>query len=154
MYEMTQLFKNGSVENRVFPIVDMGDIPRNGDGLSQIKNHWNNEKNRKAEQLKNEPGNSDYLLGEIKKINDILKTMDEFWEYIVHTNTGEYTEMVADNANLLINEIEKQIDVSSVFQDNTFTPTTETAPNMSRHIFQQGDKPIYVENNSGTININ
>ena len=154
MYEMTQLFKNGNVENRVFPIVDMGDIPRNGDGLSQIKNHWNNEKNRKAEQLKNEPGNSDYLLGEIKKINDILKTMDEFWEYIVHTNTGEYTEMVADNANLLINEIEKQIDVSSVFQDNTFTPTTETAPNMSRHIFQQGDKPIYVENNSGTININ
>lgn len=154
MYEMTQLFKNGNVENRVFPIVDMGDIPRNGDGLSQIKNHWNNEKNRKAEQIKNEPGNSDYLLGEIKKINDILKTMDEFWEYIVHTNTGEYTEMVADNANLLVNEIEKQIKVSSVFQDKKFTPTTENVPNMSRHIFQQGDKPIYVENNSGTININ
>ncbi len=154
MYEMTQLFKNGNVENRVFPIVDMGDIPRNGDGLSQIKNHWNNEKNRKAEQIKNEPGNSTYLLSEISKITDILKTMDEFWEYIVHINTGDYTEMVADNANLLLNEIEKQINVSSVFQDNKFIPTTETAPKQSRCIFQHGDKSIYVENNSGTININ
>lgn len=154
MYEMTQLFKNGNVENRVFPIVDMGDIPRNGDGLSQIKNYWNDEKNRKAEQIKNEPGNSTYLLSEISKINDILKTMDEFWEYIVHTNTGDYTEMVADNANLLLNEIEKQINVSSVFQDNKFIPTTETAPKQSRRIFQHGDKSIYVENNSGTININ
>lgn len=154
MYEMTQLFKNGNVENRVFPIVDMGDIPRNGDGLSQIKNYWNDKKNRKAEQIKNEPGNSTYLLSEISKINDILKTMDEFWEYIVHTNTGDYTEMVADNANLLLNEIEKQINVSSVFQDNKFIPTTETAPKQSRRIFQHGDKSIYVENNSGTININ
>lgn len=154
MYEMTQLFKNGNVENRVFPIVDMGDIPRYGDGLSQIKNYWNDKKNRKAEQIKNEPGNSSYMIKEISKIDDILKTMDEFWEYIVHTNTGDYTEMVADNANLLLNEIEKQINVSSVFQDNKFTPTTETAPKQSRRIFQHGDKSIYVENNSGTININ
>ena len=154
MYEMTQLFKNGNVENRVFPIVDMGDIPRNGDGLSQIKNYWNDKKNRKAEQIKNEPGNSSYMIKEISKIDDILKTMDEFWEYIVHTNTGDYTEMVADNANLLLNEIEKQINVSSVFQDNKFIPTTETAPKLSRRIFQHGDKSIYVENNSGTININ
>ena len=154
MYEMTQLFKNGNVENRVFPIVDMGDIPRNGDGLSQIKNYWNDKKNRKAEQIKNEPGNSSYMIKEISKIDDILKTMDEFWEYIVHTNTGDYTEMVADNANLLLNEIEKQINVSSVFQDNKFIPTTETAPKQSRRIFQHGDKSIYVENNSGTININ
>lgn len=154
MYEMTQLFKNGNVESRVFPIVDMGDIPRNGDGLSQIKNYWNDEKNRKAEQIKNEPGNSSYMLKEISKIDDILKTMDDFWEYIVHTNTGAYTEMVANNANLLLDEIEKQINVSPVFQDEKYTPTTETVPKMSRRIFQQGDKSIYVENNSGTININ
>ena len=62
--------------------------------------------------------------------------------------------MVADNANLLLKEIEKQINVSSVFQDNKFIPTTETAPKLSRRIFQHGDKSIYVENNSGTININ
>lgn len=154
MYEMTQLFKNGNVESRVFPIVDMGDIPRNGDGLSQIKNYWNDEKNRKAEQIKNEPGNSSYMLKEISKIDDILKTMDDFWEYIVHTNTGAYTEMVANNANLLLDEIEKQINVSPGFQDEKYTPTTETVPKMSRRIFQQGDKSIYVENNSGTININ
>lgn len=154
MYEMTQLFKNGNVEDRVFPIVDMGEIPRNGDGLSQIKNYWNDKKNRKAEQIKNEPGNSSYMLKEISKIDDILKTMDDFWEYIVHTNTGVYTEMVANNANLLLDEIEKQINVSPVFQDEKYTPTTETVPKMSRRIFQQGDKSIYVENNSGTININ
>ena len=44
--------------------------------------------------------------------------------------------------------------VADFRQDKKFTPTTENVPNMSRHIFQQGDKPIYVENNSGTININ
>lgn len=154
MYEMTQLFKNGNVENRVFPIVDMGQIPRNGDGLSQIKTHWNNEKNRKAEQIKNEPGSSTFLLGEISKINDILKTMDEFWEYIVHINTGDYADMVADNANLLVNEIEKCLNISTVFQDKKFTPTTGTVPDMSKRIFQQGEKSIYVESNNGTININ
>ena len=154
MYEMTQLFKNGNVEDRIFPIVDMGNIPRNGDGLSQIKEYWNNEKSRKAEQIKNEPGNSTYLLGEISKINDILKTMDEFWEYIVHINSGSYTDMVADHAKLLLDEIEKCINISTEFQDKKFTPTTGTAPDIPIHIFQQGDKSLYVENNSGTININ
>ena len=62
--------------------------------------------------------------------------------------------MVAENANFLLNEIEKQINVSSVFQDNKFTPTTETSPKQSTRIFPHGDKSIYVENNSGTININ
>lgn len=117
------LFKNGNVENRVFPIVDMGDIPRNGDGIVANQELLEWQENRKAEQIKNEPGNSSYMIKEISKIDDILKTMDEFWEYIVHTNTGDYTEMVADNANLLLNEIEKQINVSSVFQDNKFTPS-------------------------------
>ena len=32
MFEMTQIFEYGRVEERVFPIVDMADIPRNRDG--------------------------------------------------------------------------------------------------------------------------
>lgn len=153
MYEMTQLFRNGNVPNRVFPVVEMGTISRNGDGLLLIKNFWNDEKNRKAEQIKNEPGNSTFLLGEISKIDNILKSMDEFWEYIVHTNTGVYSEMVADNAKKLLDEIEKTINIPSDIESKDFIPTTATEPEIPKRILHQGDKAVYIENNRGTINI-
>lgn len=56
----------------------MGDVPRNGDGLTQIKEYWQNEKSRKLDIVHNEPGNSGFLLEEIMKIDNILKTLDDF----------------------------------------------------------------------------
>lgn len=153
MYEMTQIFRSGNVSNRVFPVVDLGCIPRNGDGLQIIKHYWNDEKNRKARQIQNEPGNSKYLLNEISKIDNVLIIMDDFWEYIVHINTGVYAEMVADNAKLLLDKIEKAINISSPIENKGFIPTTATEPLLPKRILQQGDKSVYIENNTGTINI-
>ena len=69
MFEMTQMFKNGNVRERVYPVVDMGNIPRNGDGLMEIKSHWQQEKEKKLEQIK--VGGSDFIIEELKKINNL-----------------------------------------------------------------------------------
>ena len=151
MYEMTQLFKNGNVRQRVFPVVDMGDVPRNGDGLTQIKKYWQNEKSRKLDIVHNEPGNSGFLLEEIVKIDNILKTLDDFWKYVVHTNTGSYEDMIANNAEALIKAMEK--DMYSFADTGNFTPSYATEPGKPRRIVHQGDKAVYVEKNEGIINI-
>ena len=154
MYEMTQLFKNGSIYKRVFPVVDMGNIPRDGDGLTQVKSYWNEEKNRKADLIKNEPGDSSFILTEISKIDNILIALNDFWEYIVHTNTGSYESIIADNAEILVTEIEKQLNINNVVEISKFIPTTVTAPEKVKRFIQQGDRTVYVEHNSGTITIN
>lgn len=154
MYEMTQLLKNGNIQKRVYPVVDMGEIPRDGDGLIQVKKYWNEEKNRKADSLKREPGKPDFILTEISKISDILAALDDFWEYIVHTNTGSYESIIADNAEFLVTEIEKQLNLNVVAKIQDFTPTTATEPERPRRCIQQGEKSVYIEKNTGTITIN
>lgn len=151
MYEMTQLFRNGSINDRIFPIVDLGSVPRNGDGLKRIKDYWQNEKKRKAEQISTEPGGSAFVLGEIVKIDNIIKALDDFWDFIVHKYTGAYNDMIANDAEKLMQEIRKSVVPVNVSSD--FVPSGDTAPNVTR-VVNQGDKALYIENNTGTININ
>ena len=47
MFEMTQIFKSGNINERVFPVVDMGEFERNDDSLKKIKFFWNNERKKK-----------------------------------------------------------------------------------------------------------
>lgn len=152
MYEMTQLFKKGNVSQRVFPIVDLGKLPRNGDGLAEIQKYWQAEIDRKKSTL-NGSATSNFILDEIKKINNILKTLDDFWEYIVHTNTGKYEDMVANNAECLVVEIEKNMDMMHSVDTGRFSPSEATEPESSRRFVKQGDKSVYIEKNDGTINI-
>ena len=51
-------------------------------------------------------------------------------------------------------EIEKQLNLNTVADLQDFTPTTATEPESSRRCVKQGEKSVYVEHNSGTININ
>lgn len=153
MYEMTQLYKNGNVNQRVFPVVDLCNVQRNGDGLAEIRKYWQGEHLRIMGLHSKCSGNSNFLLDEIKKINNILKTLDDFWEYIVHTNTGKYEDMIANNAELLVTEIEKNLKTSSSVDNGGFTPSYATEPEAGRRIINQGDKSVYVENIVGTINI-
>ena len=152
MYEMTQLFRNGNVCQRVFPIVDLGKLPRNGDGLVKIQKYWQAEIDRKKSTLDGSV-TSNFILDEIRKINNILKILDDFWEYIVHTNTGKYEDMVANNAECLVGEIEKNMDTMHSLDTGRFTPSDATEPESSRRFVKQGDKSVYIEKNEGTINI-
>ena len=90
MFEMTEIFKNSDVRNRVFPVVDMQPIPRNIYGLKEIKDYWSEQKVHASIQIQTEPGSSDYVISELLKIDAIIKSLDDFWYYLVHINTGSH----------------------------------------------------------------
>lgn len=154
MFEMTQMFKNGNVKERIFPVVDMGGIPRNGDGLKQIKDFWQEEKVRKLEQIKTEPGGSSFVMQEIEKIDDIILTLNAFWIFICRDSTGKYEKLVENDATLLIEELNKTWPKERGLIDENFVPSDDTKPVDFRKVIQNGEKSVYVENNTGTININ
>ncbi len=153
MFEMTQIFKYGRVEERVFPIVDMGDIPRNGDGLSQIKEFWQSEKEKKAQELVKEPGNSEFRITEIKNIDDIIRRLDDLWKFIVHVNTESIDELTKDDAAMLIVALKKSLPTPLVDREMNGSSllSAGTKPTTPRAVSQYGDKSIYIENNSGDI---
>lgn len=154
MFEMTQMFKNGNIKERIFPLVDMREIPRNGDGLTKIKNFWQNEKIKKSERLPLEPGGSSFLLAEIQKIDEVIKTIDELWMFICRHSTGDFNEFVKNNAALLIKELRDSLDKATAPIDKIYTPSSTSNPTPIREIIQKGEKPIYIENNTGSIIIN
>ena len=94
------------------------------------------------------------LLYELYKINAIIKALDEFWYYIVHVNTGVFETLLENDATLLMEEILKTIPNRTVKLDERFIPTGETQPTMIRKTIQNGEKSVYVENNTGSIIIN
>lgn len=154
MFEMTQMFRNGNVRKRIFPVVDMGGIPRNGDGLKQIKDFWQEEKIRKSEQIKTEPGGSSFVMHEIEKIDDIILTLNAFWSFICRDSTGKFEKLIENDAVLLIEELNKTWPKEGGLIDENFVPSDDTQPAGFRTVIQNGEKSVYVENNAGTININ
>lgn len=153
MFEMTQMFKNGNIVNRIFPVVDMSGISRNSDGLTEIKNYWQNEKVRRSECMKTEHGGSEYLLMEIQRIDDIIKTLNDLWEYICRTSTGNYEDLIANDAAILMEELKKTSPEFTAHIDEKFIPSNDTMPATFREVTQNGDKSIYIENNTGYITI-
>lgn len=153
MFEMTRIFRNKNVKERVFPVVTMQTTPRNGDGLKQIEKYWEDEKNRKLDDMK-KSGNTDFLHREFQKIDDILQNINDFWEYLVHVNTGSYGELTANDAYLLMEELQKEIPITSSSLNRKILPPEGNYPLKSREILQNGDKSLYIENNNGSITIN
>lgn len=154
MFEMTQMFRNGRVKERIFPVVDMGTIPRNGDSLKQVKDFWQNEIVRRSEQIKNEPGSSTFVIQEIQKINDIIKTLDDMWFFICRSFTGNFEKLIENDAALLIEIIKKSIPRIEAPIDEKFIPSDDTKPDGFKTVILNGEKSVFVENNIGTININ
>lgn len=150
MFEMTRIFGNKNVKERVYPVVDMGPIPRNGDGLKQIEDYWKYEKDRKLDDMKG-VANIGFLQGEIVKINDILKYINEFWGYLVHVNTGSYEQLTANDAVMLMEEIQKTSSIISAPIDDTTLPLGEKEPSNFRQVVQNGENSVYIENNVGSI---
>ena len=154
MFEMTQMFKQGNVRERIFPVVNMGGIARNSDGLKEIKDYWQGEKIRKSDQIKDEPGGSTFVLGEIKKIDDILKTMDDFWFFLCREYSGNFYKLIENDASLLIDELKKTFpSVDKISTCDSFEPTGDTQPVLIRKSNQFGEKSVYIENNIGNITI-
>lgn len=62
--------------------------------------------------------------------------------------------MIANNAELLMKEIETHFKQETIAEIQDFTPTNATEPVGARRIVQQGERSVYVEHLTGTININ
>ena len=154
MFEMSEIFKNMNVRERVFPVVDMTPISRNRDGLKEIKEYWWEQKVNASVQMQTELGNSDYVINEISKINAIIKALDDFWDYLVHVNTGSFKSLIDNDAALLMEEIQRAAPRKTAEIEQEFFSIGETQPVVIRKTIQNGERSIYVENNSGTININ
>lgn len=154
MFEMSQMFKNKNVMERIFPIVDLQKISRDGNGLAEVKNYWQKEKEKKLNLAIPEYGSSTFLLTEAFKISGILETLDDFWNFICRHYTGEYKKLIKDDAALLIDELKKTM--ANVLIDNEVKNGTskEEQTDCSREINQNGEKSIYIENNQGNITIN
>lgn len=153
MFEMTRIFGNMNVKERVFPVVDMGSIPRNGNGFNEIEAYWQGEKDNKLDKMKGK-GNTEFLQSEIVKINDILKLLNEFWDYIVHVNTGNYKLLTANDAALLMVELQKTRPFITASIDEAVVPSNDTEPAGYRKVEQNGEKSVYIENNNGSVIIN
>lgn len=101
-----------------------------------------------------EPGGSSFLLMEIQKIDEVIKTLDELWQFICRHSTGDFRELVKNNAALLIQELRSTLNQATASIDENFTPSSDFKPIPMRDISQKGEKPIYIENNTGSIIIN
>lgn len=154
MFEMTEIFENEDVKNRVFPVVDLQPIHRNRNGLKEIKDFWLKQKVNASVQMQTEFGCSDYVINELSKINAIIKALDEFWDYLVHINTGNFKDLLSNDAALLMEEIQRVTARKTAELDERIVSMGENQPTAIRQITQSGEKSVYVENNTGTININ
>lgn len=159
MFEITKIVKNGNFDNRVVCIAELNEYTRNGDGLKKIKTYWAEKKNDKAEQIKNEPGGSAYVLRELADINDFLKYLDDIWTYLTDVLTESMDELSKSDGEKLVEIVRKEltkrterVDVSGMSAVSGSTANT-FGPSPSQSI-QYGEKSIYVQNNEGTININ
>jgi len=153
MFELTEIFKNGELKSRLFPIVDLGAIKRNGDGLKEVKDYWRSEIEKKQEQLSSSAGHMEYLLYELGQINSFMKILDDVWLYLTEINTGDFKELTADNARKLIAELLKSPVRNPVITDNEVIQNI-TEPLKGRTINQYGEKSMYIESNFGSITIN
>lgn len=156
MFEMTQIFKTGRVKERVFPIVDMGEIPRNGDGLSQVKEYWHQEKKKRSLELGTEPGSSKFRMSEMAKIDEIICQLDNLWMFIVHVNTESIDKLTRDNATMLIATLKRPLSTLSAVTKEDESPllSRDVKPAVLREVRQHGDKSIYIEQLSGDIIVN
>ncbi len=152
MFEMTEIFRNGNIQARLYPLINLESIPRDNDGLQSIKTYWQDKKNEHLESAKHEPGGSAFTLEIVSKIDNIIKSMDDFWDFVVHINSGSYEELVADDAHLLMQEILKTNSQTNI--QEKLTSFDEIQPIESHRTINQGDKSTYIENFTGTLNIN
>lgn len=160
MHEISKIMKEGNFHKRVICIAELTDIPRNGDGLKKIKDYWLCEKQRKAEQIKDEPGGSEYLIREIQDIDEIICNLNKIWEYLTDVLTGAMEDLSKNDGEKIVSLIKASLDADIEKMDvdgmsAVSGSTTNTfAPPSSPKTIQHGAKSIYIEKNEGTITIN
>ncbi len=152
MYELTQIWKNKNVKERVFPIIDIEKYPRDSEGLLKSKAFWAKERAKKCELLAQETGSLELLQRELDDINDIMNNINDVWTYIHDMNSLDMKTLTQDNAQYLMNQIKASFTDEAVgtnLQTNNLTEINRTSPSVT----QNGNTNFNINNNYGTIKI-
>lgn len=152
MYELTQIWKNKNVKERVFPIIDIGKYSRDSVGLLKSKEYWNKERAKKCELLAQETGCNELLQRELDDINDIMNNINDVWTYIHDMNSLDMKTLTQDNAQFLMSQIKESFTeelVGTHLKTNNLTGINSTSPS----VIQNGNTNLNIGNNYGTINI-
>lgn len=152
MYELTQIWKNKNVKERVFPIIYIEKYSRDSEGLIKSKAYWTNERSKKCELLALETGSIELLQRELNDINDIINNINDVWTYIHDINSLDIKTLTKDNAQYLMDRIKESFaaeKAGTTLQTNNLTDINDTAPSVT----QNGNTNLNIGNNYGTINL-
>lgn len=153
MYELAQVFENGNINDRLFPVVD---IDRSLDFQKEVIAFWN----KQITELKDSSAKlpyTDSFSTEIAKVELILKHMGSIWKYLCDRNADSMEGMTENNAEKLMAEISginSTVSTSKeekpIMNSRDITQYKEDTPDMS--ILQNGAHSIGVVNGNVTIN--
>lgn len=107
MYEVCTLVRNGHIEQRLFPVVDLPDLKRNSQTCEAYLKKW---KEKEKEILKRYSTNSGDKVNEIRElsyINCITSEFPKFWDYISKHNTSSLRSLRKDNWKILLDNVER-----------------------------------------------
>lgn len=152
MYELTQIWKNKNVQERVFPIIDLEKYHRDSEGLFMCKAYWKKERDKKCGLLTQETGSNELLQREVDDINDIMNNINDVWTYIHDMNSLDMKTLTQDNAQYLMNQIKASFADEATrtnLQTDNLTEIISTSPSVT----QNGNTNFIIGNNYGTINI-
>lgn len=105
MRELALISRNGSMEKRVFPIVDLAG--RNSLIFIEYRDYWVS----KQKELKSQfsiPGVDGPVLDEQKDVDLIINELSKIWEYIRDINSLSWEELSKDNCKKIIDEIKSR----------------------------------------------
>jgi hypothetical protein len=151
MYEMALIINNGHIQERLYPIVKLGDMKREAQEFEKLREYWNGEYNhRKA--LSDQPGVQRPILEEIGYIDFILNKLSEFWEYLCKVNTSKIEDLMANNCKMLIDEINRT-KIKMTQSINSNFPQEQLTKSQTQ-VTQNGKNSVYIEHNNGPITFN
>lgn len=154
MYELAQVFENGNIYNRLFPVVD---IDRSLDSQNDVITFWERQiVNLKKEALAH-PHIFESFTTEITKVELILKYLGSILKYLCDRNADSMERLTENDAQKLMEEISNLNYMTSastvkkaITNDKSTTQNRENATYTS--IVQNGAHSIGVINGDVTIN--
>lgn len=106
MYEVCTLARNGHLDKRLFPIVDLPNMKRDSKACEDYLKKWEADENDILERYSTNPGDKVNELRELKYINCIKTEFPKFWNYISKYNTSTLETLQKDDWKILMDEVE------------------------------------------------
>lgn len=109
MYEVCTLARNGHLDKRLFPIVDLPNMKRDSKACEDYLKKREEKEKEILVRYTTSPGEKVNELRELKYINCIKTEFPKFWNYISKYNTSTLESLQEDDWKILMDEVEQNI---------------------------------------------